>query len=197
MKEEPAEPMNIRESIQEAMDLQGRVLKSDNFIAHCERAEEILAKSLLGGNKILIAGNGGSAADAQHFAAEFVATFKKEKRDGYPVLALTTDTSYLTAWANDFDYADIFAREIGAWGKKNDVFIGISTSGNSENIFRALIESKKRGLSTIVLSGGDGGKIKEVCDILINIPSETTARIQEVHMLILHAWCEAIVPRLI
>lgn len=188
--------MNLRESIQEATRLQGEVLANDAFLSACERGKETIAKALLGGNKVLVAGNGGSAADAQHFAAEFVATFKKEKRGGYPVLALTTDTSFLTAWTNDFGYEDVFARQVQTWGKGGDVFLGISTSGNSENILLAMKEAKKHELRTVGLLGGDGGTIKEACDVTVIVPSKTTARIQEVHMLVLHAWCEEIVSRL-
>lgn len=188
--------MTIRESIQEVLRLHENILKNGNFLAECDRAGEILASALLAGNKILVAGNGGSAADAQHFAAEFVATFRKEKRDGYPVMALTTDTSFLTAWTNDFGYEDVFARQVQTWGRDGDVFVGISTSGNSENILRAMNEAKKCGLRTIGLLGGDGGSIKGKSDVAIVIPSKVTARIQEVHMLVLHAWCEEVVPRL-
>ena len=188
--------MSLRESIQEAARLQEEVLANDAFLAACERGKELIAKALLGGNKVLVAGNGGSAADAQHFAAEFVATFKKEKRGGYPVLALTTDTSFLTAWTNDFGYEDVFARQVQTWGKDGDLFMGISTGGNSENVLRAMKEAKKHGLLTVGLLGGDGGKIKETCDITVIVPSKITARIQEVHMLVLHAWCEEITPQL-
>jgi len=188
--------MNLRDSIQEATRLNEEILANDMFLAACERGKEIIAKALLSGNKVLVAGNGGSAADAQHFAAEFVATFKKEKRNGYPVLALTTDTSFLTAWTNDFGYEDVFARQVQTWGKEGDVFVGISTSGNSENILRAMKEAKKSGIQTVGLLGGDGGAIKEACDAAIIVSSKTTARIQEVHMLVLHAWCEEITPQL-
>ena len=188
--------MSIRESIQEAVRLNEEILRNEDFLAACERGKEILTKALLSGNKVLVAGNGGSAADAQHFAAEFVATFKKEKRGGYPVLALTTDTSFLTAWTNDFGYEDVFARQVQTWGKDGDVFMGISTSGNSENVLRAMNEAKKHGLRTVGLLGGDGGTIKGACDVAVIVPSKTTARIQEVHMLVLHAWCEEITPQL-
>ena len=175
--------------IRESVALQGELLKDASLPGKYAKAVEMILETLKRGGKVLVAGNGGSAADAQHFAAEFVATFKKEKRNGYPVLALTTDTSYLTAWANDFDYADIFAREVQTWGKTGDVFIGISTSGNSENIFRAMGEAKKSGLQTVGLLGNGGGKIKGQCDIDFTIPSASTAHIQEMHMLILHALC--------
>ncbi len=184
------------QSARELIELLQKISADQDFMAQFQAAEEKLQAALLGGKKILVAGNGGSAADAQHFAAEFMATFKKEKRKGYPVLALTTDTSFLTAWSNDFDYADIFAREVQTWGREGDVFIGISTSGNSENVFRAAREAKRLGLHTIGLLGAGGGRIKAECETAIVVPSSATARIQEVHMLVLHAWCEDIVPKL-
>jgi D-sedoheptulose 7-phosphate isomerase len=188
--------MNIKQSIEEAILTQQEVLKDEAFLFACEKGKEAIEKALLSSHKVLIAGNGGSAADAQHFAAEFVATFKKEERKGYPVLALTTDTSLLTAWSNDFGLEGLFARQVQTWGGEGDVFIGISTSGNSANVIKAMEEAKERGLHTIALLGGNGGKIKEKCDIVITVPVASTARIQEVHMLVLHAWCEEIVPKL-
>lgn len=188
--------MNIRNSIEEAGNLQQRIINDSVFIERCEKVGNLIGDALVRGNKVLIAGNGGSAADAQHFAAEFVATFKKEKRKGYPVLALTTDTSYLTAWANDFEYKDVFARQVQTWGKKGDIFIGISTSGNSANIVEAVKIADQLGVCSIGLLGGDGGAIARLCDESIIIPSAVTARIQEVHMLILHGWCEMSIPKL-
>ncbi len=188
--------MNIRASIEGATRLHESILQNENFLEECNRAGEIIAQALLHGKKVLVAGNGGSAADAQHFAAEFVATFKKEKRNGYPVLALTTNTSLLTAWANDFGYEDVFARQVQTWGSDGDVFVGISTSGNSKNILRAMDEAKKCGLRVVGLLGGNGGAIREKCDVAVVVPSEITARIQEIHMLVLHAWCEEITPQL-
>ncbi len=189
--------MKFHESIEEAIHLHEQLLKDEVFLEACERAEKMIREALLTGKKVLVAGNGGSAADAQHFAAEFVATFKKEKRNGYPVLALTTDTSFLTAWANDFGYEDVFARQVGTWGKEGDVFVGISTSGNSKNIIRAAETAKERRLNVIGLLGGDGGVLRgKNCDVTIVVPSVVTSRIQEIHTLILHAWCEEIIPRL-
>jgi phosphoheptose isomerase len=175
--------------------LQG-IAANESFLASFEKAGEILRAALLGKKKVLVAGNGGSAADAQHFAAEFVGTFKKEKRSGYPVLALTTDTSFLTAWANDFGYEDVFARQVETWGERGDVFLGISTSGNSRNLLRAMEKAKQIGLRVIGLLGGDGGAAREKCDIAVIVPSFVTARIQEIHTLVLHAWCEEIIPSL-
>jgi phosphoheptose isomerase len=188
--------MAISESIREAADLQSRLTKDEVFLSLCEQGKELIEKALLTGRKVLIAGNGGSAADAQHFAAEFVATFKKEERKGYPVLALTTDTSLLTAWTNDFGLEGLFARQVQTWGGEGDVFIGISTSGNSANVSQAIEEAKSRNMKTIALLGGNGGEIQGKADISITVPATSTARIQEVHMLVLHAWCEEITPKL-
>src|SRR3989344_3777817 len=166
--------MKIRESVAKAKRLLENVSTSDALLSECERAGEVLAQALQDGKKILVAGNGGSAADAQHFAAEFVATFKKEDRNGYPVLALTTDTSFLTAWSNDFGYEDVFTRQVQTWGGEGDVFLGISTSGNSENVLRAINEARKRGLRTVGLLGGTGGSIKERGEVAVVVPSGAT-----------------------
>ncbi len=184
------------QSAQELEELLQAVRRDGGFEAGFLEAENVLEQALLSGGKILVAGNGGSAADAQHFAAELVATFQKEKRNGYPALALHTDTSFLTAWSNDFGYEDVFARQVQVWGKPGDVFLGISTSGNSENVLRAARRAKEAGMKTVALLGGNGGKIKALSDVALVVPSAVTARIQEVHALLLHAWCEDIVPKL-
>ena len=150
----------------------------------------LLAKKVISRNgKILIFGNGGSAADAQHLAAELVNRFKKE-RAPLPAIALTTDTSILTAVANDYDFSQIFSKQILALGKKGDMALGISTSGKSSNVISALKVAKELGLYTVGLSGGDGGLMKEVCDYLILVPSFETPRIQEGHLLFLHIFSE-------
>jgi len=149
-----------------------------------------LAKKVISKNgKILIFGNGGSAADAQHLAAELVNRFKKE-RSPIPAIALTTDTSILTAVANDYDFSEVFSKQILALGKKGDIALGISTSGKSVNVISALKVAKKLGMHTVGLSGGDGGLMKELCDYLILVPSYETPRIQEGHLLFLHIFSE-------
>ncbi len=149
-----------------------------------------LAKNvILNGGKILIFGNGGSAADSQHLAGELVNRFKKE-RNPLPAIALTTDTSVLTAVANDYDFSEIFSKQILALGKRGDIALGISTSGKSPNVINALKVSKELGLYTIGLSGGDGGLMKDLCDYLILVPSKETPRIQEGHLLFLHIFSE-------
>ncbi|MFO7962482.1 MAG: D-sedoheptulose 7-phosphate isomerase [Desulfobacterales bacterium] len=150
-----------------------------------------LAAALKSGRKILICGNGGSAADAQHFAGEIVGRFTRERR-AWPAMALTTDSSIVSALANDYGYETVFARQVEAHGCPGDVLIGISTSGNSENVIRALETAKAGGMKTISLSGAGGGALKETADIGIVVPAEKTARIQEAHIFILHCWAEMI-----
>ncbi|WP_134091622.1 D-sedoheptulose 7-phosphate isomerase [Olivibacter sp. XZL3] len=149
----------------------------------------LIGKALKNGNKVLLIGNGGSAADAQHIAAEFTGRFVKE-RIPLPAIALTTDTSALTAISNDYGYDTVFARQITALGNKGDVLIAISTSGNSASIIEAVHAAKKKEIVCIGLSGKDGGILKDVCETCLVIPSTVTARIQEMHILIGHLFCE-------
>ena len=143
---------------------------------------------LINGNKILLFGNGGSAADAQHISAEFVGRFLKERK-ALPAIALTTDSSAITAIANDYGYDQVFKRQVDALAIKGDIAIGITTSGNSKNVILGLESAKKNGCLTVVFSGGDGGLLKKSCDINIIAQSSVTARIQEVHILIGHILC--------
>lgn len=140
------------------------------------------------GNKILIAGNGGSAADAQHFAGELVSRFYFD-RPPLSAIALTTDTSILTAIGNDYGYEDVFARQIQANGRRGDLFIAISTSGNSPNILTAIDVARGMGIGVVGLSGGSGGKMREACDQCLCVPSQSTPRIQECHLVIEHMIC--------
>ncbi|HLE25803.1 MAG TPA: D-sedoheptulose 7-phosphate isomerase [Thermodesulfobacteriota bacterium] len=155
------------------------------------KAVNIIEKSLKSSGKILIFGNGGSAADAQHIAAEFVNRYLKE-RNALPAIALTTDTSILTSIGNDGSFENIFSRQIEALGKKGDVALGLSTSGRSRNVVRALRVAKSFGLKTIGFTGGDGGEIKKIVDCNINVHSVSTPRIQELHITIGHIICELI-----
>ena len=147
----------------------------------------MLLQCLLGGGKIMICGNGGSASDAQHFAAEIVGRFEKERR-AYPAVALSTDTSILTAVGNDYGYDEVFARQVDGLGRPGDVLLGISTSGGSENVIRAVKRGKSLGMQTVGLLGKDGGALKRMVDQAIVVESATTARIQEIHIFILHYW---------
>jgi D-sedoheptulose 7-phosphate isomerase len=174
--------------IQESLDLKRALLDDVNFITGINGAIKFLNDCFKRGNKILIAGNGGSAADAQHFAAEIVCRYKK-KRKGYPAIALTTDTSILTAWSNDYDFDNVFERQIEALGKTGDIFLGISTSGNSENIIKAVDKAKKMKMRTICLLGREG-KLKKKADVCIMVPSDNIPRIQETHIMVLHIIAE-------
>jgi D-sedoheptulose 7-phosphate isomerase len=158
---------------------------------HIINAGEMLIKSLKDGNRILICGNGGSAADSQHFAAEIVGRFEKE-RSAWPAIALTTDTSIITAIANDYSYDNIFSRQVEGLGKSGDTIIGISTSGNSKNVILAIDKAKAMKMRSIVLLGNDGGDLNTRADIAVTVSSPVTARIQEAHIFILHFWAKMI-----
>jgi len=158
------------------------------FGAEINSAAEIVIDAIKKGNKILIFGNGGSASDAQHIAAELVGRFVKHRKS-LPSIALTTDTSALTAIGNDYGFEHIFERQVEGLAVKGDVLIGISTSGNSNNVLKALEQGKAIGCKTIGLLGRDGGEMRSVCDLSIVVPSNVTARVQEMHILIGHIIC--------
>ena len=162
-----------------SMELLGEEIKN---------AGELMVSTLKAGNKVMLFGNGGSAGDAQHIAAELTGRYKTERR-GLPAIALTTDTSALTAIGTDYGYDRIFDRQVEALGQEGDLLIGISTSGNSPNVINALIYGKESGMKTIGLMGKTGGEMKKHCDIGLIIPSDDTARIQEMHILIGHILC--------
>jgi len=155
------------------------------------KASSMVVESLRKGKKIILFGNGGSAADAQHIAAELTGRYKVERR-GLPGIALTTDTSALTAIGNDYGYDRVFDRQIEAIANKEDLVIGISTSGNSPNIINALKLAKEMGCNTIGFSGNDGGRMNELCDLNLVVPSNNTPRIQEMHILFGHTICQVI-----
>ncbi len=159
--------------------------------ADLEAASNLAVEVLKRGNKVLLCGNGGSAADAQHIAAELTGRYKTERR-GLPAIALTTDTSALTAISNDYGYAKVFDRQVEALANKGDLLIGISTSGNSGNIISALKCAKEMGCHTIGFSGRDGGAMNQVCDINLVVPSDDTPRIQEIHILLGHTLCQIV-----
>jgi D-sedoheptulose 7-phosphate isomerase len=156
-------------------------------------AAELIAGAFRGGNKVLFCGNGGSAADCQHLAAEFVSVLdRNKKRPALPAIALTTDTSFLTANANDFGFQDVFARQVEALGQKGDVLVGISTSGKSPNVISALKRARSSGVRTIVLTGRSGGDMKDLGDVVVRVPSDSTQHIQESHIAIGHIICELV-----
>ena len=155
------------------------------------RAAEVMTTALAAGGKVLVFGNGGSAADAQHFVAELVGRFQRD-RGGLAAVALTADSSTITSVANDYGFDRVFARQVEALGRPGDVAIGISTSGTSANILTALAAAKTGGLKTIALTGRDGGAVGAATDVHINVPDASTARVQEVHRTLIHALCEIV-----
>ncbi len=179
----------IKESLLESAELKKTV--ADTMAGDIQRAIDLISDAIKSGKKVLLMGNGGSAADAQHIAGELVGRFKKERK-AIPAISLSTDTSILTAIGNDYGFEKVFERQIEALGEKGDVVVGISTSGNSENIYRAMKLSKEMGLKTIALLGNDGGKIKGLSDIPLIVPSKNTPRVQESHITIGHIICEGV-----
>jgi D-sedoheptulose 7-phosphate isomerase len=167
------------------------LMGDDQLLNDLQKCTDSCVGALRSGGKILVAGNGGSAADAQHFAGELVSSFYFD-RPALAAIALTTDTSILTAIGNDYGYADVFSRQIEALGQAGDVFLAISTSGNSANIIKAIEAAKAKGLTVIGLTGKSGGNMKPLCDICLCAPSESTPRIQECHLVIEHALCACI-----
>lgn len=166
-----------------------QVIASNNeFLELIGKVALICVGALQSGSKILFAGNGGSAADSQHLAGELVSRFNYD-RPGLPAFALTTDTSVLTAIGNDYGYEQLFARQIEAVGNSGDVFIGISTSGNSPNILKALETARNKGMITVGLTGKSGGQMRDICAYCLHVPSDFTPRIQEGHILIGHIIC--------
>lgn len=168
-----------------------RVMGSKKLMKDLEDAAGLMKMILLSGNKIMFCGNGGSAADAQHWAAEIVGRFQKE-RAGMAGLALTTDTSILTAVGNDYGYDRVFSRQVEGLGREGDLLVGISTSGNSKNVVEAILMAKNMGIRTLGFTAKGGGKMAELCDILLAVPTENTARAQEIHEIMGHILCELV-----
>jgi D-sedoheptulose 7-phosphate isomerase len=171
-------------------DVFDRALTDPSFIEQVARATRLATGALRAGKKILFAGNGGSAADAQHLATELVVRFVAN-RAALPAIALTTDSSIMTAIGNDLGFEQLFARQIAALGQAGDVFVAISTSGRSANILTACREARERKLSVIGLTGADGGAMGELCDVLVRVPSDKTAFVQQVHIAVGHIICAA------
>lgn len=175
----------IQNYLKKGINLRKKTFNLENKI---EKAADITASCLENNGKILLCGNGGSAADSQHIAAEFVNKFYQDRK-GLPAIALTTDSSIITAVGNDYQYDKIFEKQIDALGKPNDVLMAISTSGNSRNVIKALEKAKKMNINTIGLTGKDGAKMKNLVDLLIDVPSEDTPQIQEIHLTVEHLIC--------
>lgn len=179
----------ISSRISSSIEVKQQILQDEELLQRIQKATDIVTAAFMNGNSVWFCGNGGSAADAQHLAAEFSGRFYKDRK-ALPSEALHCNTSYLTAVANDYSYDVIYARLIEGIGKPGDVLIGISTSGNSGNILRAFETAEACQLTRIAFTGATGGKMKDNCDLLINVPSTDTPRIQESHILIGHIICE-------
>jgi D-sedoheptulose 7-phosphate isomerase len=178
----------IAKQMVEAARMMSLMAEDETLSSQVLAVSEACVESLRKGGKVLLAGNGGSAADAQHIAGEFVSRFEFD-RPGLPAIALTTDTSILTAIGNDYGYERLFARQVQAHGRPGDLFFGYSTSGKSPNILRAFEEAKKMGLITVGLTGNKGGPMLELCDYLLAVPSSHTPKIQEGHLVLGHIIC--------
>ena len=179
----------ITNIIQASIDTKQQLLADHGLIAKIEKVTALVVKAFASGNKVLFCGNGGSAADAQHLAAEFSGRFYLD-RDPLPSEALHCNSSYITAVANDYGYDIVYSRMVKAMGKPGDVLISLSTSGNSVNIIKATEQAKEIGMITVGLTGAGGGKMKAICDHLINVPSTDTPRIQESHIMVGHIICQ-------
>ena len=181
----------IKNAIKNSIETKKKILKDENTLLIIEKVAEEIIKAFKNDKKVLLCGNGGSAADAQHIAAEFSGKFYFDREPLFAE-ALHTNTSFLTSVANDFSYDEVFARAVKAMGRKGDILIGISTSGNSLNVTKAIETANKMKMVSIGLSGKTGGKMRDICKYLIKVPSTDTPRIQESHILIGHIICEIV-----
>ena len=181
----------IKDIVQSSINVKQAVLADEALLKTVEDCIAVLVKAFKAGNKVLFCGNGGSAADAQHLAAEFSGRFYTD-RDALPAEALHCNTSYMTAVANDYSYDVVYSRLVKGMGKKGDVLVGLSTSGNSPNIYKAFEVAKEKAMITIAFTGLTGGTMKSLSDYLINVPSTDTPRIQESHILLGHIICQLV-----
>ncbi|TKJ46001.1 phosphoheptose isomerase [Candidatus Aerophobetes bacterium Ae_b3b] len=178
----------IKQILSESIKVKNKILDDPSLLDQIGKISSVIIEAYKRKNKVILFGNGGSAADAQHVAGELVNKFQLE-REALPAIALTTDSSVLTSIANDYDYSRIFARQVEAWAKEGDVVIGISTSGNSANVMEAVKVAKEKGAKTIGFTGRSGGKLAKLVDLAVRVPSDETPRIQESHITILHIIC--------
>ena len=183
--------MKVAELLKESVRVKEELIEMGPELRKIEQVSGAIVRALKRGRKVILFGNGGSAADAQHIACELAGKFRLERK-GLPAIALTTNTSSLTAIANDFGYEMVFARQVEGMVERGDVVVGISTSGRSPNVIRGLEAAKREGAMTVGLTGAKGGKLKELVDICIHVPSEDTARIQEAHITIGHIICQLV-----
>lgn len=185
------DPRKVEHILDEAARIYRRMAGDADLKSAIEAAALRMIAALQGDGRVLLCGNGGSAADAQHIAAELSGRFRLE-RPALDAEALHVNTSYLTAVANDYAYEEVYARAVEARGREGDVLIALSTSGNSENVVRAAKKAREKGLSVVGMSGSFGGKLVDLCDVMIRIPSQDTARVQEGHILVGHALCDLV-----
>jgi D-sedoheptulose 7-phosphate isomerase len=183
--------IKISKIIQSSIEVKQQILKDAGLLNRVDEISNVITKAFKDGKRAYFCGNGGSAADAQHLAAEFSGRFYKD-RDALPAEALHCNTSYLTAVANDYSYDAVYARLIKGIGQKGDILVGLSTSGNSGNIIKAFEIAKEKGVITIGFTGDSGGKMKAVSDFLVNVPSSDTPRIQESHIMLGHIICQLV-----
>lgn len=181
----------IKSILQASIDVKSKIVADEAMIARLEQVTQLIVNAFANGNKVLFCGNGGSAADAQHLAAEFSGRFYTD-RNPLPSEALHCNTSYLTAVANDYSFDVVYSRMVKGLGKPGDVLVGLSTSGNSVNIIKAMEQARELGMISVALTGESGGKMKDVCDHLLNAPSSDTPRIQESHITMGHIICELV-----
>lgn len=181
----------IKQRINDSIEVKKGLLENESLLENLECLTHEIEKAIRKGHKLVLCGNGGSASDALHFAGEIVGRFIRE-RDAWPAVVLNADVATMTAIGNDYGYDDVFSRQAQAHCQEGDVFIGISTSGNSENVRRALEMAKSKGCKTAALLGKDGGIIGKIADIPLIVPCNTTARVQESHILLIHIMCELV-----
>ena len=179
----------LTQSLQEHLQIIQKLI--DATVPAIEQSGQMICETLTSGKKILLCGNGGSAADAQHIAAELVGCYEKQRRS-WPAIALTTDTSALTAVSNDLGYEEVFARQVAGLAQAGDVLVAISTSGKSKNVLRAAEKARELGCKTIALTGASAGPLGSLCEVSVAVPSQRTARVQEAHITIGHLWCEMV-----
>lgn len=181
----------IKSILTASIEVKNKILSDPAFLSKIEEVTNLITEAFRNGNKVLFCGNGGSAADAQHLAAEFSGRFYTD-RNPLPSEALHCNTSYMTAVANDYSFDVVYSRMIKGVGRKGDVLVGLSTSGNSVNIIKAVEQAKEIGMISVCLTGEGGGKLRDVCDHLLNVPSKDTPRIQESHITVGHIICELV-----
>jgi len=181
----------IKQIVQSSIETKEKILKNNTILETVDKLTTVLTQALKNGNRIYFCGNGGSAADAQHLAAEFSGRFYQD-REALPAEALHCNTSYLTAVANDYGYDVVYARLIKGIGQSGDILVGLSTSGNSGNIIKAFEVAKEKGIITVGFTGDSGGKMKAISDYLVNVPSSDTPRIQESHIMLGHIICQLV-----